>query len=83
MHFSIVVKGNNVVYRVGESCKEKSVCFLGHWVYEHLTWKHNLMKLQRKLISSDYALTTAKYSVPLRIRKTIYRTLFECHLQFG
>ena len=40
-------------------------------------------KLHQKLISANYALLTCKYFVPQRIRKIIYRSLFESHLNFG
>ena len=83
VHLSDVKIGNNIIERVGDSCKEKSFRCLGHWADENLTWKHHLDKLQGKLISANYALSIAKYSVPLRIRKTIYRSLFESHLHFG
>ena len=83
VHFSDVMIGDNVIDRVGDSCKEKSFKFLGHWVDEHLSWKQHLDKLQRKLISANYALSSCKYSVPLRICKIIYKSLFESHLNFG
>ena len=65
------------------TCKEKCFRFLGHWVDENLTWQFHLDKMQRKLISANYALSTCKYSVPLRIRKMIYKSLFESHINFG
>ena len=83
VHYNDLMIGNNIIDRVGESCKDKSFRFLGHWVDENLTWKYHLDKLQRKLISANYALSTCKYSVPLRIRKMIYTSLFESHLHFG
>ena len=83
VHFNDVLIGDNIIKRVGENCKEKSFRFLGHWVDENLSWKYHLEKLQSKLISANYALSTSKYLVPLRIRKVIYRSLFESHLHFG
>ena len=47
IHLSDIVIGDNVIERVGDSCKEKSFRFLGHWVDENLTWQHHLEKLQR------------------------------------
>jgi hypothetical protein len=82
-HFNDVCIGDDKIDRVGELCKEKAFKFLGHWVDENLTWDFHLKKLQSKLISANYALNTAKDFVPLRIRKTIYRSLFESHLHFG
>ena len=49
----------------------------------NLSWKQHLDKLQRKLISANYALSSGNYSVPLRIRKKIYKSFFESHLHFG
>ena len=83
VHLNDVLIGDNTIERVGENCKEKSFRFLGHWVDENLSWKYHLEKLQSKLISANYALSTSKYLVPLRIRKVIYRSLFESHLHFG
>jgi hypothetical protein len=83
VHFGDVKIGDDLVERVGDSCKDKSFRFLGHWVDENLTWKTHIEKLQSKLISANYALSTAKDSVPFRIRKSIYRSLFESHLHFG
>jgi hypothetical protein len=82
-HFHDLRIGDDLIERVGDSCKDKAYRFLGHWVDENLTWKIHLEKLQSKLISANYALNTAKDSVPFRIRKSIYRSLFESHLHFG
>ena len=83
IHYNDIKIGNNIIDRVGDSCKEKCFRFLGHWVDENLTWQFHLNKMQSKLISANYALSTCKYSVPLRIRKLIYKSLFESHIHFG
>ena len=40
-------------------------------------------KLNKKLSSSYFALNSVKNILPLKIRKTIYNTLFKSHMEFG
>ncbi len=50
---------------------------------EYLTWDYHLSKLNKKLSSSYFALNSVKNILPLKIRKTIYNTLFKSHMEFG
>ena len=83
VHVSNLCIGNSNITRVGSTCTEKSVRFLGIWIDEHLSFSGHIEKLKSKLNSGLYALSTCNKFVPLPIRKNIYSSLFESHLRFG
>ena len=83
IHVSNLYVGEDEIERVGEFCKEKYVRFLGIYIDENLTFSGHINKLRSKLNSGVYALSTCSKIVPLRILKSIYRSLFESHLRFG
>ena len=72
-----------MITRVGNKCVEKSVRFLGIWIDDTLCFNSHIEKMKAKLNSGLYALSTCNDIVPLKIRKTIYRSLIESHLRFG
>ena len=74
---------NNLIQRAGNNCKEKYVRFLGVWIDEEMSFSGHIAKLKGKLNSAIYALATCNTIVPLKVRKLIYRSLFESHLHFG
>jgi hypothetical protein len=69
-----------MITRVGNKCVEKSVRFLGIWIDDTLSFSSHIEKMKAKLNSGLYALSTCNDIVPLKIRKTIYRSLIESHL---
>jgi hypothetical protein len=83
VHLDTVQIGSSVISRVGNNCNEKYVRFLGIMIDEDLSFVGHINKLQSKLKSSLYALSTCNKTVPLRIRKLIYKSLFESHLRFA
>ena len=38
---------------------------------------------QKKLASANYAINSTKHFLPAKIRKTLYYSLFDCHINFG
>jgi hypothetical protein len=83
VHLNDLVIGDNIISRVGHNCKEKYVRFLGIMIDENLSFDGHIDKLQSKLKSSIYALSTCGRAVPVSVKKLIYRCLFESHLRFG
>ena len=83
VHYEDVHIGDTPITRVGDTCDEKLVRFLGIWIDERLSFEGHIHKLKSKLNSGIYALSTCQNSVPLNIRKTIYSSLIESHLRFG
>jgi hypothetical protein len=83
VHLNTLQIGSSVISRVGNNCKEKYVRFLGVLIDEDMSFVGHIDKLQSKLKSSLYALSTCNKLVPLRIRKLIYRSLFESHIRFA
>ena len=79
---NLVLGGTNIE-RIGLDEKEKSVRFLGVWVDDELSFTSHLTQLRIKLSYGIHALHTSKFNTTLEIRKTIYYSLFACHLGFG
>jgi len=64
------------INRIREDCEEKFFKFVGLHLDEHLSWDYHLIELNKKLSSSYFALKSVKNILPVKIRKTIYNTLF-------
>ena len=71
------------VDQIGNSCKEKYFKFVGHVLDENLTWEGHTEHLAKKLASANFAVNSSKNFLPSHIRKTIYFSLFDSHLNFG
>ena len=71
------------VDQVGNNCKEKYFKFVGHVLDENLTWEGHVEHLAKKLASANFAVNSSKNFLPFHIRKTIYYSLFDSHLNFG
>ena len=71
------------VDQIGNSCKEKYFEFVGHVLDENLTWEGHAEHLAKKLASANFAVNSSKNFLPSHIRKTIYFSLFDSHLNFG
>ena len=82
-HVTNLYVGDSIITRVGNMCLEKSARFLAIWIDDTLCFSGHIDKLKAKLNSGLYALSTCNQLVPLKIRKTIYRSLIESHLRFG
>ena len=71
------------VDQVGNNCKEKYFKFVGHVLDENLTWEGHVEHLAKKLASANFAVNSSKNFLPFHIRKTVYYSLFDSHLNFG
>ena len=71
------------VEQIGNNCKEKYFKFVGHVLDERLTWEGHIEHISKKLASANFAINSSKNFLPLKIRKTIYYSLFDSHLNFG
>ena len=75
--------GNSVIERVGQEFEEKSLRFLGLLVDDKLSFTYHIAKLKIKLGHALYHLSSCKNTTPLRIRKSVYYSLFESQLRFS
>ena len=72
-----------MIDRIGNNCEEKSFKFVGHHLDEFLTWDSHINHILSKLGSSNFAIARTKNFLPLKIRTTLYNSMFKSHLQFG
>ena len=75
--------GNQIVDQVGTHCKEKYFKFVGHVLDDKLSWEGHIQHVSKKLASANFGLNSTKNFLPLKIRKTVYYSLFDSHLNFG
>ena len=71
------------IEQVGNNCKDKYFKFVGHVLDENLTWEGHIGHIAKKLASANFAINSSKKFLPMSIRKTIYYSLFDSHLNFG
>ena len=74
--------GNKSVEQVGTHCKEKYFKFVGHVLDDRMSFEGHVQHVSKKLASSNFAINSTKNFLPLRIRKTLYYSLFDSHLNF-
>ena len=75
--------GDQIVDQVGTNCKQKYFRFVGHVIDDKFTWEGHVDHIAKKLASANFAINSTKNFLPLKIRKTIYYSLFDSHLNFG
>jgi ribonuclease P/MRP protein subunit RPP40 len=75
--------GNQSVEQVGTNCKEKYFKFVGHVLDDKMSWEGHMEHIGKKLASANYGINSSKKCLPLKIRKTLYYSLFDSHLNFG
>ena len=75
--------GNRNVEQVGTNCKEKYFKFVGHVLDDKFTWTGHVEHICKKLASANFAIKSTKHFLPLKVRKTLYYSLFDSHLNFG
>ena len=54
----------------------------GH-LLNKFTWQGHVEHIYKKLASANYAVNSSKHFLPLKVRKTLYYSLFDSHLNFG
>ena len=75
--------GDKCIDQVGSSCKDKYFKFVGHVIDDKMTWQGHVEHICKKLASSNYAINTTKNFIPLKLRKLLYYSLFDSHLNYG
>ena len=75
--------GDRLVEQVGTNCKEKYFKFVGHVLDDRYTWVGHVEHISKKLASANFAINSTKNFLPLKIRKTLYYSMFDSHLNFG
>ena len=75
--------GDKNVEQVGSKCNEKYFKFVGHVLDDKFTWVGHVEHICKKLSSANYAINSTKNLLPTKVRKTLYYSLFDSHLNFG
>ena len=75
--------GNQEIEQIGTNCRERYFKFVGHVLDDQLNWEGHIEHVSKKLASANFGINTSKHFLPLHIRKTIYYSLFDSHLNFG
>ena len=75
--------GDKNVEQVGSKCNEKYFKFVGHVLDDKFTWVGHVEHICKKLASANYAINSTKNLLPTKVRKTLYYSLFDSHLNFG
>ena len=72
-----------IIDQVGSNCEEKAFKFVGHVLDDKLTWSGHIEHICKKLATANFAINSSKNFLPLKIRRTLYFSLFDSHLNFG
>ena len=75
--------GGKSIEQVGTGCKERYFKFVGHVLDDKLSWEGHVEHICKKLASSNFAINSSKHFLPLKIRLSIYYSLFDSHLNYG
>ena len=75
--------GETNIEQIGTNCNEKYFKFVGHVLDDKLSWEGHIEHIAKKLASANFGINSSKNFVPLRIRKSLYYSLFDSHLNFG
>ena len=78
-----LIIGDKMIDQVGTDCKEKYFKFVGHVLDDNLTWAGHIEHICKKLASANFAINSTKNFLPTNIRKMLYYSLFDSHLNFG
>ena len=72
-----------IIDQVGSNCEEKVFKFVGHVLDDKLAWSGHIEHICKKLATANFAINSSKNFLPLKIRRTLYFSLFDSHLNFG
>ena len=75
--------GNQTIDQIGSNCKEKYFKFVGHVLDDKLSWDGHIEHIAKKLASANFGINSSKNFLPPQIRRTLYFSLFDSHLNFG
>ena len=48
-----------------------------------MSWQGHVQHICKKLSSANFAINSTKNVIPLKIRRSLYFTMFDAHLNFG
>ena len=75
--------GSSQLERIGSEFNEVSTKFLGLWIDEHLTWKHHIAHVNKKISRTLFAIKQVKYFLPINSLRTLYFALIHPHISYG
>ena len=75
--------GGTTIEQIGTHCQQKYFEFVGQVLDDKLTWEGQIEHISKKLASANFAINSSKNFLPLSIRKTLYHSLFDSHINFG
>ena len=75
--------GGKFIDQVGSNCKEKYFKFVGHVLDDKLSWQGHVDHISKKLASANFAINSSKHFLPLKVRLSLYHSLFDSHLNYG
>ena len=75
--------GDTTIEQVGSNFREKHFKFVGHVLDDKLSWEGHIEHICKKMASANFGINSSKNFLPLKIRKMLYCSLFESHLNFG
>ena len=75
--------GNTKIEQIGTNCNQKYFKFVGHVLDDKLSWEGHIDHISKKLAAANFAINSSKNLLPLNIRKTLYYSLFDSHINFG
>ena len=78
-----VTINNQSITRIGNSCQEKSIKFLGVHLDETLTWNTHVDYICKKVSQSLFAIYRVKNVLPKTALKSLYYTLIHSHLTYA
>ena len=67
----------------GKKVEDASFKIVGQHLDEFLTWDAHINHVLSKLGSANFAIARTKNFLPLKIRTTLYNSMFKSHLDFG
>ena len=75
--------GDTNIEQIGTKCKEKYFKFVGHVLDDRMSWEGHIEHICKKLASANFGINSSKKFLPLKVRKMLYYSLFDSHLNFG
>jgi hypothetical protein len=82
-HFGIPLADFMRLLIIANSDKIPAIKYLGVYFDENLNFKYHVSHLSNKLSRALYSLRSAKNLLPLKSLKTLYFSLFHCHLIYA
>ena len=69
--------------RVGKGQKQETYKYLAVLIGEDLTFDEHVNRVRGKLVSAAFMLNQSKTFLPFKARLSVYRSIFESHLNFA